>query len=90
MCVMAAGVRTWEQRTLKFWSPSLSAWRIARAVGGVVVSKPMAKKTTSRPGLALASFSASSGEYTIRMSAPRALARISDKPSEAGTRMTSP
>ena len=29
--------------------PSACAFRIATAVGGVVVSKPMAKKTTSRP-----------------------------------------
>ena len=37
-------------------------FRIATAVGGVVVSKPMAKKTTSRLGFWRATFSASSTE----------------------------
>ena len=35
---------------------------LATAVGGVVVSKPMAKKTTSRPGFRRAIFNASSTE----------------------------
>ena len=42
--------------------PFLAAASIASAVGGVVVSKPMAKKITSRSGLACASFTASSVE----------------------------
>ena len=56
---MAEGVSTWLQKTLKFFSPSALACRMATAVGGVVVSKPMAKKTTSLSGLARAIFSAS-------------------------------
>ena len=36
------------QNTEKLESPSAFALRIATAVGGVVVSKPMAKNTTSR------------------------------------------
>jgi hypothetical protein len=59
MCVMAAGVSTWLQNTLKFASPSRRASRIASAVGGVVVSKPMAKNTTSRSGFSRAMRSAS-------------------------------
>jgi hypothetical protein len=59
-------------------------------VGGVVVSKPMAKNTTSRAGVVARQGSASAAEYTMRMSAPRALALISESPSDAGTRMVSP
>ena len=44
----------------KFESPSALALRIATALGGVVVSKPMAKNTTSRPGFCRAILSASS------------------------------
>ena len=58
-------------------------------MGGVVVSKPMAKNTTSRAGSRRASASASAAEYTMRTSAPRALAFSSDRPSEAGTRRQS-
>jgi hypothetical protein len=42
----------WLQKMLKFLSRFLSARRIASAVGGVVVSRPMAKNTTSREGSA--------------------------------------
>ena len=44
------------------------------AVDGAVVSKPMAMNTTRRSGFCRAIFSESSGEYTIRMSVPPALA----------------
>ena len=57
--MMAAGVSTWQQSTLKFFRPSLAAWRMATAVGGVVVSKPMAKNTTSLSGWSRATLSAS-------------------------------
>ena len=54
-----------------------------------MVSKPSAKNTTCFSGRSAASFSASSGEYTNRTSAPRALASSSD-PFEPGTRIMSP
>src|ERR1700757_2563260 len=59
------------------------------ALAGAVVSNPTAKTTTCRCGFVLASFSASSGEYTMRTSAPSALAsnRLFDEP---GTRSMSP
>ena len=56
---MAAGVSTWLQNTEKLPSPSRVARWTATAVGGVVVSKPMAKNTTSRSGSAAAMRSAS-------------------------------
>lgn len=59
-------------------------------MGGVVVSKPIAKNTTSRAGSRTASASASAAEYTMRTSAPRAFAFSSDRPPEAGTRKQSP
>src|SRR3954464_12585896 len=46
MARIATGVSTWLQKMLKFVSPFCIAWRSAMAVGGVVVSKPMAKNTT--------------------------------------------
>ena len=62
MCVIAAGVSTWLQNTVKFVSASACACRITSAVGGVVVSKPIAKNTTSRAGLSCAILSASAAE----------------------------
>ena len=62
MWLIAAGVSTWLQNTLKFASPSASACRITSAVGGVVVSKPMAKNTTSRSGCCCAMRTASAAE----------------------------
>ena len=59
---MAAGVSTWLHSRLKLPRPSRAAWRMTSALGGVVVSKPMARNTTSRDGLARASCSASAGE----------------------------
>ncbi len=87
--MMAEGVSTWQHSTLKFFSCSASASLIATAVGGVVVSKPMAKNTTSLPGLSRAIFRASVTAYTMRMSPPRALAFIRDRLSEAGMRTVS-
>ena len=59
------------------------------AVDGAVVSNPMAMKTTRLSGFCRAIFSESSGEYTIRMSVPRALASKND-PLLPGTRIMSP
>ena len=59
------------------------------AVDGVVVSKPMAMKTTRLSGFWRAIFSESSGEYTIRMSVPAAFASKKD-PWLPGTRIMSP
>ena len=56
---MADGVRTWLAKTLKLRRPSAAACLIATAEVGVVVSKPIAKKTTSRPGFSWARRSAS-------------------------------
>ena len=90
IAVMAEGVRTWLQNTLKFWRPSSAACFTTTAVAGVVVSKPMAKKTTSRVGFSFARRSASELPYTMRMSAPPALAVRSVLRSRAGTRIMSP
>lgn len=87
---IAGGVSTWLQNTLKLVSRLAAASLIANAVGGVVVSKPMAKNTTSRFGSTSAIAIASSVEYTMRMSAPAALARSSEVPCEPGTRIRSP
>ena len=62
MLLIAAGVSTWLASTVKLVNPSCAASRITSAVGGVVVSKPMAKNTTCRSGWASAIFSASAGE----------------------------
>lgn len=59
---IAGGTRTWETSRLKLGMPSLFAWYTVIAFGGAVVSKPMPKKTTSRPGFCRATFKASSGE----------------------------
>ena len=53
---------TWLHMQKKFSTPSALARFIVSAVDGAVVSKPIAKNTTSRSGLALAIRSASSGE----------------------------
>ena len=53
---------TWLHMQKKFAMPSAFARFIVRAVEGAVVSNPIAKKTTSRSGFALAIRSASSGE----------------------------
>ena len=50
---MADGVSTWQHSTEKFFRPSAAACLIATAVGGVVVSKPMAKNTTCLSGFFL-------------------------------------
>ena len=53
---------TWLHMQLKFVMPSALARLSVSAVDGAVVSKPIAKKTTSRSGLERAIRSASSGE----------------------------
>ncbi len=67
-----AGTVLCAANTLKFSSPMAAARLMVAAISGVVVSKPTPKNTTSRPGLSAATFSASSGEYTMRTSAPPA------------------
>jgi hypothetical protein len=62
IAVIAGGTRTCDTSTEKLSRPSLSACETAMALAGAVVSKPMAKKTTCRSGLATAIFTASSGE----------------------------
>ncbi len=62
MAVIIGGTSTWETSRLKFLSPRFFASQTAMALGGAVVSKPMAKNTTCRLGLAAASCTASSGE----------------------------
>jgi hypothetical protein len=74
MALMAGMIVTWLQKTEKFSSPSALARSTVIAVEGVVVSKPMAMNTTRLSGFCRAIFSESSGEYTIRMSVPAALA----------------
>ena len=53
---------TWLHMHEKFWMPSARARLSVSAVDGAVVSKPIAKNTTSRSGFSLAIRSASSGE----------------------------
>ena len=53
---------TWLDMTRKLVTPSALARLSVSAVDGAVVSKPIAKNTTSRSGLAFAIRSASSGE----------------------------
>ncbi len=59
------------------------------ALDGAVVSNPMAMNTTRLSGFCLAIFRLSRGEYTIRMSAPRAVAS-KKAPLLPGTRIMSP
>jgi hypothetical protein len=59
---MAGGTNTCETRREKFRIPALFACQTAVAFAGAVVSKPTAKKTTSREGFLRATYSASSGE----------------------------
>ena len=86
---MAGMIVTWLQNTEKLAMPSALARRTVMAVEGAVVSNPMAMNTTRRSGFSLAIFSASSGEYTMRMSAPLAMASRKD-PRPPGTRIMSP
>jgi hypothetical protein len=87
--LIAGMIVTWLQKTEKLVSPSALARRTVIAVDGAVVSKPIAMKTTFLSGFCRAVFSASSGEYTIRMSAPAALESKND-PRPPGTRIMSP
>lgn len=87
--VIAGGTRTWLTIIEKFVSPRRAACRTAMALAGAVVSKPTARKTTSRSGRAAARRTASIGAYTTRTSAPRAR-RDSRSVSVPGTRSMSP
>ena len=89
MALIAGMIVTWLQKTEKFSSPIALARSTVIAVDGVVVSKPMAMNTTRLSGFCLAIFSESSGEYTIRMSVPAALAS-KNEPWLPGTRIMSP
>ena len=51
---MAAGVISWLHTTERFFRPSSFALFMSTAVCGVVVSKPMAKKTTALCGFSCA------------------------------------
>ena len=59
---MAGGTSTCDTSIEKLASPCCLATFTAMALAGAVVSKPIARNTTSRPGLSRASFTASSGE----------------------------
>ena len=61
MASIAGGTRTWLTSRQKFAMPSRLASQTAMALGGAVVSKPIAKKTTCRSGF-FAIRRASSGE----------------------------
>ena len=86
---IAGTMVTWLLNTEKLVTPSSRARRSVSAVDGAVVSKPIAKKQTCLLGSSCAILSASSGEYTMRMSAPRALSS-SGVPFVPGTRIMSP
>jgi hypothetical protein len=53
---------TWLQKAEKFATPASRALKSVSAVAGAVVSKPIAKKITSRSTFLRAISSASSGE----------------------------
>ena len=86
---MAGTIVTWLQNTEKFFSPSAAARIMVIAVDGAVVSNPIAMNTTCLSGFCRAIFSESSGEYTIRMLVPSALASKNEPPLP-GTRIMSP
>ena len=69
---MAGATRTWAVSNERLARPSERTQRASRAVAGAVVSKPTAKKTTSRWGWARAMARACSGEVSRRTSAPSA------------------
>jgi len=89
MAVIAGGTSTWDTNSEKFFRPSRWACTTDMALAGAVVSKPTPKNTTSLSGFSAAICVASSGEYTIRTSPPRArtLNRSARLP---GTRNMSP
>ena len=62
IAVIIGGTSTCETSTLKFVSRRFRASHTAIALGGAVVSKPMAKNTTLRSGRDAARLTASSGE----------------------------
>ena len=63
MASIAGGTSTCETSSEKFRTPRCAAWYTAMALAGAVVSKPTAKKTTSRSrAVPRAIATASSGE----------------------------
>ena len=62
MAAMAGGTSTCDTSKAKFVSPRRFACHTAVALAGAVVSKPTAKKTTTRSGFCSASRRQSSGE----------------------------
>src|SRR6516165_5233940 len=87
--LMAGMFVTSLQKTNKVQNPSAEARSIVIAVDGAVVSNPIAMNTTCLSGFCRAILSESSGEYTIRMSVPSALASKNEPPLP-GTRIMSP
>jgi hypothetical protein len=89
MISRAGGTSLCRENTEKFDRPSSRASSRVAATAGVVVSKPMPRKTTSRSGFFRATLKASNGEYTMRISAPRlrSSSRLLRVP---GTRIMSP
>src|SRR3990172_6816917 len=86
---MAGGVSLWRLRTDRFSRPLSAAVSMVAATVGAVVSKPTAKKTTSLSGFFSAISTVPRGEYTTRMSPPRAFSSWREV-SEPGTFIMSP
>src|SRR5581483_1802516 len=61
IALMAGMIVTWLQKTEKFLTPSAAACNTVSAVGGAVVSKPIAMNTICLSGARRASLRASSG-----------------------------
>jgi hypothetical protein len=61
IAAIAGGTSTCETSIEKFVTPSRRAVWTAMALAGAVVSKPIAKKTTRRPGFSRAIRTASRG-----------------------------
>ena len=89
MALIAGMIVTWLQKIEKLCRPSAAARSTVIAVDGAVVSNPIAMNTTRLSGFFRAIFNASSGEYTIRMSAPAAF-ESKNEPRPPGTRIMSP
>src|SRR2546430_16987131 len=86
---MAGKIETWLQKMEKYSMPSAADRSTVMAVDRAAVSNPIAMKTTRLSGLSRATLRESTGEYTIRMSAPLAFESKND-PLPPGTRIMSP
>ena len=86
----AGGTILWADRTEKLSSFDPGRPQtMAAAMVGAVVSNPTPRNTTCRSGFCWASATASTVEYTMRMSRPSARSRCRDE-ALPGTRMRSP